>query len=184
MKLLCLVCPLLSAALVIFLLAENILFHYDEHLFFHYRYCSNMPISFKDMSKFGDLFTCRLFTFLSVLSLITELYCHILIYKKKTIIESRAQGEQVYEIRGSQLVSRMRHQRNVVSILGHTLTFSVIFGRNLVFVTTYYLVTDETLLLRMHSIMQFMDPCIVFCICPFIENLSSSTLRDSLFSFS
>ena len=180
MKYLSLFAPLLSAVLVILLLAENILFHYDEHLLFHYRYCSNMPISATDMSKFGDLFICRLFTCLSILSLMTELCCHIVIYVKKTTIESRA---QVYEIRGSQLVSHQRHQRNVVSIFGHTLTFSIILGRNLVFVITYYILTDEALLLRIQCFVHILDPCIVFCICPFIQTLSSSTLLDSLFSF-
>ena len=182
MKYLSLFAPLLSAVLVILLLAENILFHYDEHLLFHYRYCSNMPISATDMSKFGDLFICRLFTCLSILSLMTELCCHIVIYMKKTTIESRTQGE-VYEISGSQLVSQMRHQRNVVSIFGHTLTFVIILGRNLVFVITYYILTDEALLLRIQCFVHILDPCFVFCICPFIETLSSHTLLNNMFSF-
>ena len=124
MKYLSLFAPLLSAVLVIFLLAENIILHYDEHLLFHYRYCSNIPITAADMSKFGDLFICRLFTCLSIFSLMTELCCHVAIYVKKTKIESTAHGE-VYEISGSQLVAQMTHERNVVSIFGHTLTYSI-----------------------------------------------------------
>ena len=155
MRFLCLFSPILSAVLVTFLFAENISFHYDEDMFYHYRFCSNLPISFTDISKFADLFTCQIFTCLSVFSLFAELCCHILIYEKKTRIESRA---QVYEIRGNQLVSQMRHQRNMVSIFGHLLTFSVMLGRNLVFVITFYIVTDETQLLRLHCLVEFMDP--------------------------
>ena len=178
MKFLCLFSPILSAVLVTILTSENILYHYDNP-FIHYRYCSNSPISSKDVSKFADYSASKIFTCLYVLSSIAELGSHILIYVKKTQIESRA---QVYEIRGNQLVSQMRHQRNMVSIFGHFLTFSVILARNMVFVINFYIVTDGTLLIKINCLLHFMDPCIVFFICPLIETLTSSTLRDSLFS--
>ena len=180
MKFLYLFSPILSVKLVIFLSAENILFHYEDYMCFHYRYCANMPMPVSFLSKIPNLFTIKIATFLGVFSLLAELCCQILIYVKKTKIESRA---QVYEMRGNQLVSHMRHQRNVVSILGHSLTFSVIFGRYLVFVTTYYIVTDKTLLINIQGLFFFMDPCLVFFICPLIETVTSSTLRDSLFTF-
>ena len=137
-----------------------------------------MPKSF--MSNFTELFTVKTVTFLSVFSLIAESCCQILIYVKKITIESRA---QVFEMRGNQLVSHMRHQRNVVSIWGHFLTFSVILGRYMVFVTAFYLVTDETMLVTIQGLFFFMEPCIVFFLCPLIETVTSSTLRDSLFTF-
>ena len=179
MKFLCWFSPILSGILSTFRLVENLFFNYDDFLFMHYRYCANMKFSPLQWSKFADLIVVKMVACLSVLSFIAELCCHIVIYKKKTKIESRA---QVYEIRGSRLVSQMRHQRNVVSILGHFLTFSVIFGRYLIFVTTLYIVTDETIFTRIQVLLLFLDPCIVFCVCPFIETMSSSTLRGSLFS--
>ena len=178
MNFLCWFSPILSSILVTFLLAENTLFHYDEYFFVHYRYCSNMPISSTDVSNFADLYASKIFTCLGGLSSIAELGCHILIYVKKTCIESRA---QVYEIRGNQLVSQMRHQRNMVSIFGHFLTFSVILVRNMVYPINFYIFTDETFLVKINCLLHFMDPCIIFFVCPLIETLTSSTLRDCLF---
>ena len=179
MRFLCLFSPTLSAVLVTFLFVELILFHYDEHMFFHYRYCSNMKYSTLEASKLADLITVKIFSSFSILILITELCCHIVIYNKKTNIESRA---QVYEIRGNQLVSQMRHHRNVVSILGHFLTFSIILSHYIIFASAFYIVPDTTLLLRIQCFLHFLDPCIIFFICPFIETMSSGTLRDNLFS--
>ena len=177
MKFLCLFSPIISGILVTFHLVESLSFYHDDYLLFYYRYCSNINFSLLEMSTFSV--TIKIVTCLSVLSLTAELCCHIVIYKKKTNIESRA---QVYEVRGYQLVSQMRHQRNMVSIFGHFLTFSVILGRNIAFVIIVYIVTDVTLLLRMQSLLIFLDPCIVFGVCPFIETMSSSSLRNSLFS--
>ena len=176
---LCLFSPIFSGILTAFHLAETLLFNYDDYMFFYYRYCSNMNFSILESSRFTDLISVKLSVSLSVLSLIAELCCHILIYRKKTYIESRA---QVYEIRGHQFVSQMRHQRNVVSILGHFLTFSIILGRYIIFASAFYLGSDETLLMRIESFVHFLDPCIIFFVCPFIETVSSGTLRDNLFS--
>ena len=179
MKFLCFVSPIFSGILVTFHLAETLFFNYEDYLFFYYRYCSNMNFSTLESAKFSKLIAVKLTVCLSVLSLIAELCCHIVIYKKKTNIESRA---QVYEIRGNQLVSQMRHQRNVVSILGHFLTFSIILGRYIIFASTLYIGTDETLLIRIESLVHFLDPCVIFFLCPFIETVSSGTLRENLFS--
>ena len=137
-----------------------------------------MNYSTLEASKMTDLITVKIFSCMGVLSLIAELCCHIVIYKKKTNIESRA---QVYEVRGNKIVSQMRHQRNVVSILGHFLTFSIIFGHYIIFASAYFIV-PETLLLRIQCILHFLDPCLIFFLCPLIETMSSGTLRDNLFS--
>ena len=178
MKLLCLFSPIISGLLITFHLLETFFFNYDDYLFFHYRYCSNMNYSTLEASKMTDLITVKIFSCMGVLSLIAELCCHIVIYRKKTNIESRA---QVYEVRGNQIVSQMRHQRNVVSILGHFLTFSIIFGHYIIFASAYFIV-PETLLLRIQCILHFLDPCLIFFLCPLIETMSSGTLRDNLFS--
>ena len=99
-------------------------------------------------------------------------------YLLSSQIESRA---QVFEIRGNRLVGRMRHQRNVVSVLGHFVTFAVSISTHIFLMSGLYLVSDNDELKRLQNLFYFCLTCIIFCVNPLIETMFSDTLRDSLF---
>ena len=87
----------------------EIFFYSDNPLYLHFSYCAKTPFAFDEI--FPSLIMPRLTLCLVFPSLIGELAAHIAIFVKLSKIEARA---EVYEIRGNRLVSRMRHQRNVV----------------------------------------------------------------------
>ena len=80
----------------------------------------------------------------------------------------------------------MRHQRNVVNVLGHFLTFLLHFGQHLSMTIGIGLITEDadgSLFEKMQCSFFFLVPCIYFVIYPLIETLSSDNLRETLFSF-
>ena len=109
--------PILGAVISTILLFENSA--QDNSFAFFFSYCRKtlfVPEMFSKLTVPNSLML------MTTVSMICESLAHILIFSKKTSIESRA---QVYEIRGNRLVCEMRHQRNVVSVLGHFFSFSI-----------------------------------------------------------
>ena len=171
--------PVMAGLLVTFYLAENILHavYFGEGLFLHGNYCSNKPFS---MTAHSALISLRVAISVAMISLIVEFFCQVAIFVKRTKIELKA---EVYEVRGQVIVSRMRHQRNVVNVLGHLLTFLLHFGQHLSMAIGVYLFTDGSLLEKIQCSFFFLVPCIYFVNYPLIETLSSDNLRETLFSF-
>ena len=160
-------------------LAENLLHEiiFGHGLFFHGNYCANKPFS---MTGHSALISLNVSIFIAMICLIIEFFCQVAIFLKRTKIELKA---EVFEVRGQVIVSRMRHQRNVVNVLGHLLTFLFHFGQHLTMVIGVYLFTDGSLLEKIQCSFFFLVPCIYFVIYPLIETLSSDNLRETLFSF-
>ena len=85
---------------------------------------------------------------------------------------------QTADCRNRHFTFRMRHQRNVVSALGHFLTFTISISQHVFTMTGFILFPDSVE--EIGRFWFFVVPCIHFCLCPLIETLSSQTLRDSL----
>ena len=115
---------------------------------------------------------------LTILSLTGELIAHMFIYVRQSKIENRA---QVYEIRGNHLVCQMRHQRNVISALGHFFSFAVSMTQRIIFAISLYYFEDDTIVV-LARLSIFLLPCINFFVHPLIETISSHTLRGSIFT--
>ena len=126
---------------------------------------------------FSKLIVPNSLMLMTTVSMICESLAHILIFSKKTSIESRA---QVYEIRGNRLVCEMRHQRNVVSVLGHFFSFSISLIQVIILAVGIY--TLEESILTVAKLMAFHLPCIKFFVHPLIETLSTHNLRRSMLS--
>ena len=152
---------------------ENIL--YDNSYLFHYSYCGKTSFTPKIVY---NLIIGNICMILTTLSITGELIAHIFIYVRQTKIENRA---QVYEIRGNHLVCQTRHQRNVISALGHFISFAVSMTQRIIFAISLYYLADDTIVV-VSRISFFLLPCINFCVHPLIETISSHNLRGSIFA--
>ena len=152
---------------------ENIL--YDNDYLFHYSYCGKTSFAPKIVYNLIIGNSCMILTTLSITG---ELIAHMFIYVRQTKIENRA---QVYEIRGNHLVCQKRHQRNVVSALGHFFSFAVSMTQRIIFAISLYYLEDDTIVV-LSRISFFLLPCINFCVHPLIETISSHNLRGSIFA--
>ena len=172
--------PVMGGVGITFYFAENLLheIYFGQGLFYHENYCANKPFSLTDA---GALISTRVGISVVMISLFLELFCQLAIFVKRTKIELKA---EVYEIRGQVVVSRMRHQRNVVNVLGHLLTFILQFGQHISLAIGVILITDGSQFEKIQSSFFFLVPCIYFVVYPLIETLSSDNLRETLFSFS
>ena len=72
----------------------------------------------------------------------------------------------------------MRHQRNVVSTLGHFLTFMISITQHLFTVAGFLVFPESVDMIK--CLWFFVVPCIHFSLCPLIETLCSPTLRETL----
>ena len=171
--------PVMGGVGTTFYLAENLLheIYFGQGLFLHGNYCANKPFSLTDH---GALISLRVGILIGMVSLLLELFCQFAIFVKRTKIELKA---EVIEIRGQVIVSRMRHQRNVVNVLGHLLTFILQLGQHVSMAIGVILITDGSLFEKIQCSFFFLVPCIYFVVYPLIETLSSDNLRESLFSF-
>ena len=174
MKILYWLSPVLAVTFTTSHMVENIV--YDNSYLFHYSYCGKT--SFTPEIVY-NLFITNSCMFLTTMSIFSEFFTHIWILVKQTSIEAKA---QVYEIRGNQLVCQMRHQRNVVSALGHFFSFTVSVTQRIIFTISLYALKDDTVIL-LARISFFLLPCINFFVHPFIETMSTHNLRQSLFSY-
>ena len=152
---------------------ENIL--YDNDYLFHYSYCGKTSFAPKIVY---NLIIGNICMILTTLSITGELIAHMFIYVRQTKIENRA---QVYEIRGNHLVCQMRHQRNVISALGHFFSFAVSMTQRIIFAISLYYFEDDTIVV-LARLSFFLLPCINFCVHPLIETISSHDLRGSIFT--
>ena len=167
--------PILGGIFTTSHMVENIV--HDNCYLFHYSYCGKTSFSPEIVYNLFITNSCMCLTTMSIFS---EFLAHIWILVKQTNIESRA---QVYEIRGNRLVCQMRHQRNVVSALGHFFSFALSMTQRVIFTISLYAIEDDTVVL-LARISFFLLPCINFFVHPFIETMSTPNLRQSLFTLS
>ena len=151
-------------------------FMYDSGYLFHVSYCRKTPFAPRIIY---NLFFANSCAFLTNMSILGEITAHICIFAKKTGIESRA---QVYEIRGNRMVCEQRHQRNVVSALGHCASFVVAMVQRLIFTVALYAIGQDSVV-NLARLLMFLLPCINFFLHPLIETLSTHNLRRSLCSW-
>lgn len=169
----------MDGVLVTSYLAENLVheMYFGRGLFFHGNYCASKPFS---MTGHSALISLKIAILISLISLTLEFFCQVAIFVKRTKIELKA---EVYHIKGQVIISRMRHQRNVITCLGHLLTFILHFGQQLLIGIGLSLIPDGSLFEKIQCSYFFLVPCIYFVLYPLIETLSSDNLRETLFSF-
>ena len=138
---------------------------------FGFSYCAKTPFPthLSDELKVFSLYLC-----ISFPCLVAELCTHIVILVKQTRIEARA---TVYEVKNNQLISRQRHQRNVVSAFVHFVVFLLNLAYNLLMIPAGY--NSER---NAYSLIVFCIPSYNFFIIPFIETMCAENLRKSLFN--
>ena len=154
---------------------ENVLVLPDNPMLFHYSFCKKTPFS-SDM--FDSVIIIKMFlTIVTIPSLITEMCIHVTILVKQTRIESNA---SVYIVKNAQLVSRQRHQRNVVSAIGNFFSFSLRTVETFLMFHTFYFIDDFEIATATTAwnLSMFLIPSINFFLYPFIETLFSENLRE------
>ena len=171
--------PVVAAILNALNVTENFVLHTESPFLSFYSYCAKTPFHSQHVK---DLVIMKLIILIISLSLFLELLAYIAIFIKQTKIESQA---TVYEVRGGRLVSRQRHQRNVVSVFGHFVNFIISIIQSLGLFTGFYFLSgsDETAAM-IRDLTAFFIPSYLFCIYPVIEMLLSENLRESLLSMS
>ena len=86
-----------------------------------------------------------------------------------------------YIIKNNQRVSRQRHQRNVISAVGHFLSFAISMLETFLLVNAFYFLKDIETVTTVRNVNMFLIPSINFFVYPFIETLFSENLRESFF---
>ena len=104
------------------------------------------------------------------------------IFIKQLILEAQS---SVHIERDIQVVSRGRHQRNVISAIGHFVSFIVSCSETtLLYLTLYFFPVTEKTLVTLQNLITFFFPCMNFVIYPLIETMCSQNLRDTLLQWS
>ena len=111
-------------------------------------------------------------------SLIAEMCTHIAVLVKQTRIENKA---TVFLVKNNQLVTRQRHHRNIISSLGHFLSFSLSLFETFLHMNALYFFFDFEMVTMIRNLNFFFLPSIKFTVYPLIETMFSETLRESLF---
>ena len=164
--------PTLGAMFSTTYMIENAV--HDNSFSFHISYCRKTLFT---PTMIFNIFFVNSCMCLTTISIIGEFVAHMFIFSKITSIESRA---QVYEIRGNRLVCHSRHQRNVISTLGHFFSFVVSMSYQIFIYIAIYTINDPIIIIA--KLLSFLVPCIKFFIHPLIETLSTHNLRQSIFS--
>ena len=100
------------------------------------------------------------------------------IFIKQLILEAQS---NVHIERNIQVVSRGRHQRNVISAIGHFVSFIVSCSETtLLYLALYFFPVTEKTLVTLQNLITFFFPCMNFVIYPLIETMCSQNLRDTL----
>ena len=165
--------PILGVVFSTSHIVENVMHEY-EYLF-HVSYCRKTSFA---PGIIRNLFFANSCMLLTTMSIVGEFAAHICIFVKKTCTESRA---RVYEMRGNRLVCEQRRQRNVVSALGHCVSFAVGMAQRVIFAVALYAI-EEDAIVTLARMLMFLLPCINFFVHPLVETLSTHNLRQSLFT--
>ena len=168
--------PILSVLIMILHIIENFLRYPTTPMLFYYSCCKKSPYP---SNLIDDAMIFKIFvTLVMTPSLIAEMCIHISVLIKQTRIENKA---TVYIIKNNQRVSRQRHQRNVISAVGHFLSFSISILETFLLVNAFYFLKDIETVTIVRNLNMFLIPSINFFVYPFIETLFSENLRERFF---
>ena len=166
--------PVLSALLMTTHIIENFVRYPNNPMLFYYSFCKKSPFP---SDLIDDVMIFKIFVTLVITpSLIAEMCIHIAVLVKQTRIENNA---TVYIVKNDQRVSRQRHQRNVISALGHFVSFALSMLETFLLVHAFYFIKDFETVTTVRNLNMFLIPSINFFVYPFIETLFSEKLRES-----
>ena len=166
--------PFLSGIIMIFHIVENFVRYPSNPMLFYHSFCKKSPFP---SDLIDDVIIFKIFVMIVMTpSLIAEMCIHIAVLVKQTKIENNA---SVYIIKNDHRVSRQRHQRNVISAIGHFMSFAISMLETFLLVHAFYFITNFETLTIVRNLDMFLIPSINFFIYPFIETLFSKNLRES-----
>ena len=146
----------------------------DSSDLFFLSYCGKAPFD-PGVKKKSILFF--VYGILAIICLVLEMGCHIIVLFKQTRIETRA---SVYILKDNRVVSNQRHNRNIVSTLGHFASFMISMAQLfLLFYSLYFFVEDEEIMSKMRTLTMFLSPATEFLLYPLIETIFSERLRST-----
>ena len=167
--------PVLSGLLTTLHITENIVLFPDKPMLFYYSYCKKTSFP-SDM--INEIIVFKIYvTIFMIPSLIAEMCSHITILVKQTRIENKA---TVYMVKNNQRISRQRHHRNVISAVGHFLSFALNLFETFLHINALYFFFDLETVTLIRNLNFFFLPSIKFAIYPLVETLFSETLCNSL----
>ena len=110
------------------------------------------------------------------------LIAYAAIFVKQMHLESQSNVHVEGNIR---VVSRGRHQRTVISAIGHFTSFIVSCSETtLLYLALYFFPVTEETLFMFQNLITFFFPSMNFVFYPLIETLCSQNLRDTLLQWS
>ena len=167
--------PLLSALTMFLHIIESIFrFFPNNPMLFYYSFCKKSPFP-SDM--IDDVVIFKMFvTIIMAPSLIAEMCVHIAVLVKQTKIENNAED---FIVKNDQRVSRQRHQRNVISAVGHSLSFALSMTETGLIVNAFYFLKDLETVTTVRNLNMFLIPSINFFVYPLIETAFSENLRQT-----
>ena len=169
--------PVVSGLLTSLHICEGLFLFPDNPMLFYYSFCKKTPFPSDMINENAIVFKIYVTLFITP-SLIAEMCSHIAILIKQTRIENNA---TVYMVKDDQLVSRQRHHRNVISAVGHFVSFALNLFETFLHIYALYFFFDFETVTILRNLNFFFLPSIKFSIYPLIETLFSETLRGTLF---
>ena len=165
--------PILTGLIMTLHIMESLMLHSDSPMLFHYSFCMKTPFS----SELYDTVNVMrsVVALIMIPSMIAEMCLHIAVLLKQTRIENNA---SVYIVKNDQQVSRQRHKRNVVSALGHSMSFALRFVEVFLVIYAFNFIDDVETLTIAWNLSMFFIPSISFFLYPLIETLFSDNLRQ------
>ena len=157
------------------------LYHVEDPLMVFYSFCARTPFPLEIVHESVFL---KLYVIGAVLSHFVELCIYVAILVKQSKIESSASS--VYIVKDNRSVSGQRHQRNVVSAMGHfaSCVVSIVVTLTILAPPAFMIVTSgpsgPPLIC---DLIVFSFPSINFFVYPLIETMcTTGNLRDNLFT--
>ena len=146
----------------------------DAPLLIFYSYCAKT--AFSQERVMNELIFVKVYGLIIILSRVVELVIYIVIFMRQTEIESRA---SIACIKGDEPVSVRRHQRNVVSVMGHFVSFLLgmvhLLLPPIIYFSYFYIGESEPIM--MSDFIVFIFPSLNFLVYPLVEILFSENLR-------
>ena len=141
---------------------------------FFFSYCGKTPF-YPNVVSTSIVFL--VYGLVCITCLVSGMCCQVVIFLKHTRIESKA---SVYVLKDNQIISSQRHHRNVVSFMGHFVSFIITMAQFSLLLNTYYFfLEDEEMLATMRTLLYYFSPAIEFFIHPMVETIFSESLRGT-----
>ena len=167
--------PLLLAIFSIIRIVKNLShFGLANPPLFYYSYCGKTPFS---TNLLYESKAFLVYGVICIISLASEMCCHITILVKQTQIETRA---DIYVLKDNKVISKQRHQRNIVSALGHFASFFISMVQLCFLLPALFFSFEVEEITLIRNLILFFIPATEFLIYPLIETIFSETLRGTL----